>query len=323
MPAVSVVIPAFNHRDFILQSIGSVFAQTFSDFEVIVINDGSPDDTEKLVRSLVDARRIRYFEQANRGQAAARNRGAAEARGEFLAFLDDDDYWPIDKLEWQAAGMREDHSLAALGGTVVRVSTTGEFILTWGGPTRWVQRKDLFRGNAFESPGQVLYRAKLFQDCGGFDERIWGADDHDLLFRLSEHGRVKVENRVALYYRVHGANASLQRARHLQNIVHVLEKNFRRSDPDFKQYSKTSYVWAYVCFGRGTFAQAKDRLLDGKLGAMKDILIAISVFAKPALTTPPLMLRMISDLIRSSLPRWFKHFVKRRLGGRRAVGGVS
>src|ERR1700719_2929443 len=101
MPAVSVIIPTYNHRDFVLDAIESVFAQTFTDYEVIVVNDGSPDDTASVLAPLASAGRIRYLEQANAGQGAARNRGIAQARGEFIALLDDDDRWPADKLEWQ------------------------------------------------------------------------------------------------------------------------------------------------------------------------------------------------------------------------------
>src|SRR5271170_3450676 len=99
--AVSVVIPTYNHRDFVVEALESVFAQTFTDYEVIVVNDGSPDDTAAVLRPYIESGRIRYIEQENRGQAGARNRGLAEARGEFVAYLDDDDLWLRDKLAWQ------------------------------------------------------------------------------------------------------------------------------------------------------------------------------------------------------------------------------
>ncbi len=102
-PAVSVIIPAYRHADMICQTLESVFSQTFRDFEVIVVNDGSPDRTAEVVAPFVANGKIRYFSQRNAGQAAARNRGASEARGKFFAFLDDDDVWPPEKLEWQVS----------------------------------------------------------------------------------------------------------------------------------------------------------------------------------------------------------------------------
>jgi glycosyltransferase involved in cell wall biosynthesis len=105
LPAVSVVIPTYKHRDFILDTVNSVLSQTFRDFEIIVVNDGSPDDTASLLRPMAESGMIRYVEQSNAAAAAARNRGLEMARGKFIAFLDDDDLWPQDKLEWQVLAL--------------------------------------------------------------------------------------------------------------------------------------------------------------------------------------------------------------------------
>src|SRR5262245_38133059 len=94
-PVVSVVIPAFQAGHEIGAALASVFAQTFRDFEVIVVNDGSPDVTELDVALAPYRSRIRYLAQRNKGPAAARNRGIREARGRYIAFLDaDDEWWP-------------------------------------------------------------------------------------------------------------------------------------------------------------------------------------------------------------------------------------
>src|SRR5262245_5620608 len=100
-PAVSVVIPTYGHADYLLATLKSVFAQSFTDHEIILVDDGSPDNTAHVVRPLVEAGQVRYLEQPHRGPAAARNRGIREARGEFIAMLDDDDLWPPEKLQWQ------------------------------------------------------------------------------------------------------------------------------------------------------------------------------------------------------------------------------
>jgi glycosyltransferase involved in cell wall biosynthesis len=115
-PRVSVVIPTYRRQDMIIDTLESVFLQTFQDFEVIVVNDGSPDETAELLAPLAASGRIRYLEQPNQGQAAARHRGLEEATGEFIAFLDDDDLWPPDKLEWQVAYLERNPSIAAVGG---------------------------------------------------------------------------------------------------------------------------------------------------------------------------------------------------------------
>lgn len=99
-PKVSVVIPTYNRAVKVRTAIESVLAQTLSDLEVIVVDDGSSDDTGKILGAAFGDR-IRYFAQANQGVSAARNKGITEARGEWIAFLDSDDQWEREKLEWQ------------------------------------------------------------------------------------------------------------------------------------------------------------------------------------------------------------------------------
>jgi glycosyltransferase involved in cell wall biosynthesis len=115
-PVVSLVMPSYDHRKFVLGTLEPVLAQSFTGYEVIVVNDGSPDDTAGLLRPLVETGRIRYFEQENAGQPAARNRGLAECPGEFIAFLDDDDAWPADTLEWQVELLRTHAPAVGVGG---------------------------------------------------------------------------------------------------------------------------------------------------------------------------------------------------------------
>lgn len=101
-PRVSVIIPTYRHAAYVGETIASVLAQTFRDFELIIVNDGSPDNTADVLRPLIRSNAcIRYVEQSNGGQASARNHGLRLAQGEFLAYLDDDDLWPPDKLAWQ------------------------------------------------------------------------------------------------------------------------------------------------------------------------------------------------------------------------------
>ncbi len=99
MPKVSVLIPVYGHAEYVLDSLDSVFAQSYDDFEVIVINDGSPDASESVLDSYIRSGEIRYVYQENKGVAAARNHGLDLASGEFIAYLDDDDIWPVDKLD--------------------------------------------------------------------------------------------------------------------------------------------------------------------------------------------------------------------------------
>lgn len=225
-PAVSVVIPTYNHRQYVLETLESVFAQTFADYEVVVVNDGSPDDTRDLLRPAAEAGRIRYFEQENRGQGAARNRGIAEARGEFIALLDDDDRWTPDKLAWQVACLRENPGAVLAYGDYTRLEPTGEL-------SEWVEKEcpsgrvyDLFRRQCWIlSPGQTLIRASALERTGGFDPAVWGSDDWELYIRLAAAGEFIYRRALCLHYRVHATNASRRAVQHVRNHFKVVRRH--------------------------------------------------------------------------------------------------
>ena len=225
MPSVSVIIPTFNHGDFILETLESVFAQTFHDYEVIVVNDGSPDDTEVILRPYIEAQRIRYLCQENEGVAAARNAGLALARGKWIAFLDDDDLWPTDKLEWQLACLESSNAVMVGGLCSLFGDAKDRKTLRFSNDFKTFNTADLFKSNPFGSPGQTLIRKSALDQIGGFDPLIWGADDMDLWIRLSRIGKIRRYYRMALFYQVHDANASLDIFRMAKNMEAVIRKN--------------------------------------------------------------------------------------------------
>lgn len=227
MPAVSVIIPCYNHRDTVAAAVQSALDQCFTDREIIVINDGSPDDTAAVLEPFMD--RIRYVEQVNAGQAGARNRGIEMARGEFIALLDDDDTWPADKLEWQVAALRARPEVVLVYGEDVRVGESGNAL---PGTSREAYKRpagnvyeDFLEGCWIASPGQTLIRKSALSQIGGFDASIWGSDDWDLYLRLAKVGTFAYENRVALNYRVHAASASTNVLRHLEGHEKVARKH--------------------------------------------------------------------------------------------------
>ncbi len=174
MPTVSVIIPTYKHRDYVLDSIASVRAQTFADWELIVVNDGSPDDTHEVLAPLVREGVIRYIEQKNQGQGAARNRGLAEAKGEFIAFLDDDDVWPADVLEWEVKLMRAHPEAGVVCGVHQQLGATEPTVGELDGRLEEINDEELFDGSPCMSPGQALIRASCLKEVGGFDTRLWG-----------------------------------------------------------------------------------------------------------------------------------------------------
>jgi glycosyltransferase involved in cell wall biosynthesis len=220
---VSVVIPTYNHCEHVLATIESVFAQTFRDLEVIVVNDGSPDDTAQILAPLAAAGRIRYIEQPNQGQAAARNQGLAEASGRYIAFLDDDDLWPAEKLAWQVEGLERDAQTVLVYGTFALMTASGEL--------QPPEQRECPSGDVHEafrrqcwimSLGQTLIRVSSLRAVGGFDEQVWGSDDWEMYIRLAKQGGFRYEPRTALHYRQHESNASRQALRHTRGHFKVV-----------------------------------------------------------------------------------------------------
>lgn len=188
-PAVSVVIPAFNAAWCVRRAVDSVLAQRFADFELIVVDDGSTDDTAEILRGYGDA--LRIVSQPNGGMSRARNAGIRIARGRYIAFLDADDRWLPAKLERQVALLDQRPELAFCAATATLEDPEGRVIGTWGCKSDGtVSLAEVFSAHALIAGGasSVLARRELVQALGGFDEALFGAEDTDLWIRLAARG---------------------------------------------------------------------------------------------------------------------------------------
>ena len=182
-PVLSIIIPTFNRADFLKESIQSVLSQTFTDFELIVVDDGSTDHTEKVAREFSG---IHYVSCAvNSGVSHARNLGIGLARGRYICFLDSDDLWVKNKLETQIRWM-ESHPEC-------RVCYTDEIWIRKGVRVNPMNKHRKYSGDIFSrslplcivSPSSVLMRAELFDEVGMFDEDMPVCEDYDLWLRIS------------------------------------------------------------------------------------------------------------------------------------------
>ena len=207
LPKVSIIIPAYNTAPFIKETLDSVFAQTFRDYEIILVNDGSPDSAnlENVLQPYLD--KIIYIEQENRGTAAARNTAIYAARGEYLAFLDGDDIWFPEYLEAQINAITAKkcdltYADALLFGDLQSNSAT---YMTKAPSSGAVTTESLIstKCNVITS-GTVARREKVLQ-VGLFDESLQriGMEDFDLWFRLAKNGaRLDYQKQILLKYRV-------------------------------------------------------------------------------------------------------------------------
>lgn len=188
-PTVSVVIPAHNAAWCVARAIDSVLAQRYRDFEVIVVDDGSTDETGAVVARYVNA--VRLISQPNGGMSSARNAGIHAARGRYVAFLDADDRWLPDKLARQLALLEAHPELAFCAAVATLENPEGVAIGEWRGhPGPSAGVSEVFANHAAVAGGAsaVVARKQLVAELGGFDERLSGAEDTDLWIRLAARG---------------------------------------------------------------------------------------------------------------------------------------
>jgi glycosyltransferase involved in cell wall biosynthesis len=193
-PLVSVIIPTYNRSEIVLRAIDNVFQQTYRNLELIIVDDGSTDDTQSKLRKYGD--RIRLITQSNAGPAVARNRGAKAARGEIIAFQDSDDLWKSTKLERQVALLTE-YKLApcCLCNTLMSVvdgkkwTSFGDSLIDLQHPEGlWLNVSDVLATRFVLFNQAVAIRRKVFDKVGGFREDLRYLEDYDLPLRLSLEG---------------------------------------------------------------------------------------------------------------------------------------
>lgn len=182
-PRVSVIIPTYNRSWCLSEAIDSVLSQTFQEMELIVVDDGSTDETPALLSHYGD--RLRCLRQANRGVSAARNNGIQAAEGALIAFLDSDDLWQPDKLTRQVAffDRQSDALICQTEETWIRRGVRVNPKHRHRKPSGWIFEPSL--ALCLVSPSAVMMRRELLEELGGFDESLPACEDYDLWLRVS------------------------------------------------------------------------------------------------------------------------------------------
>lgn len=225
-PQVSVIIPTYNCEQYLAEAINSVLAQTYQNFEIIVVDDGSTDQTAKLLQSY--GNRIRAIHQQNQGVALARNHGIQQAQGEWIAFLDADDIFLPNKLAAQIALADEFPDLGIIHSGWHRVDAQGNWLLTVE-PWRQVPELTLESWLRWKPvlPSAMLFRHCWLKQAEGFDPRFPPAEDTDLVLRLALMGcRAKWLPQVTVNYRQHGSSAMHKGLPQAKSLVAVIDHLF-------------------------------------------------------------------------------------------------
>lgn len=319
-PTVSVIIPVYAGEEFIRAAMLSVLEQTYQLTEVIVVNDGSPDDSEAAIADLLNDPRVKYLKQLNQGVAAARNAGIRASSGELIAFLDQDDLWMPEKLELQVRCFSEHPDIGLVHGNV-------RFVDKQGSPIR--EREDRWDADARMATGRcfpvlfdknrlamltVCMRRACFDEIGPFREDIPGVDDYEYWLRLSRRYAFAHLDRPLALYRLHGANESLvnwlpQHVKTLQAIDGFFEQHPEaRKELDRRRVGRRIHELTRLIgddyYRRNLHTEARPFLQR----ALQQRPFSLAIYRK-------LAMGMLPTRLRTSL-RWYAHKLSRARSSR-------
>jgi glycosyltransferase involved in cell wall biosynthesis len=233
-PFVSVIIPTFNRLDLLKETVDSVRQQTFRDFEIIVVNDGSTDGTTEWLRSQSD---LRVLEQSNSGIATSRNNGAAAAQAQWLAFLDHDDLWATDKLRVQAEFLKQNLDVGLVAARHVRLGKRHRLPRR----VRWL-KGDLFVKEFSESfihTSSVVIRRDVFEKIRGFPSKYLFADEFDVWLKIAAAYPIAYVNLPLVFIRFYESNTSHDRIGVRTDTYDILTKNYDPERIPLRVYLKT------------------------------------------------------------------------------------
>jgi len=259
MPSVSIILPTYNREHLLSRAIQSVLNQTYQDFELIIVDDGSTDDTEKVVKNF-NCEIIKYIRHdKNKGLSAARNTGIRVAKGDYMAFQDSDDEWMPEKLEKQIRAFET-------ASPAVGIVYTGRYRIInnkkdYMPPTKWTPKdSDLFNNLLkanFVAPPTALVRRECFERTGMFDEQFPAFEDWELFLRMSRYYQFKfIHEPLAIIYHQPDSISANQGA-----LIKGLKQLLKTYFEDIKQ-DKT--VLGRYCFSLGSLLCSYGKLSEGR-----------------------------------------------------------
>lgn len=263
-PLVSIVIATYNMARYLPLAVRTALEQSYRNVEVLIVDDGSNDETAKSIESFLQDRRIRYIFQENRGQAAAKNRGVLESSGKYVAFLDADDLWALDKLARQIPLFSRSPTIGVVYSRLIYIDESGQ--------EHGVSDNELFRGNVsgplfirnFIGFGTSIVKKECFERLGGFNEDLRMGIDYDLWLRFSTKYEFDYIDHPLLYYRVWpGQMSNNCKSRYLNGIA--IMKGFIEQFPDVVDKKTQKEAWAHTYVGYGWCLHKVDKKVGSAL----------------------------------------------------------
>ncbi len=267
-PKVSVIVPAYNVSKYIPEALASLEKQTFSDFEVLVVDDGSTDDTVAVVQKFCQRdNRFSLLQKPNGGLSSARNYGIRHAKGEYIALLDGDDIYHRDKIATHVARLydKPDVGVVYSASRTIRDDGKPTFISLSGKPVHSNPLLALLCKNFVGHGSNAVFRRCLIDEVGGFDENLRSWEDVDLWLRIAamQKWRFFREKRVLCYYRVRPSGLSFNLVQMRNSGTIVIETAYQRSPELIKPMLPTVYAYMYrylsrLCLQGGDMQTARD-----------------------------------------------------------------
>lgn len=246
MPKVSVIIPTYNREKYLPEAIDSVLNQTFQDFELIIVDDGSTDNTKEILKPYLS--KIRYIYQKNKGPSAARNTGIRYSTGEWIAFLDADDIWLLYKLKLQVKYLEEHPDIALVYADLGVFNEKGVIEKNHylsrkiSRPTGYIFQELVMR--PLISTITVMVRKSIFDTVGLFSEDLLIGEDYELWLRIAKNYKIGYLPKVVAMYRIHKLSIIQGDFNILQGIpgeIKVVEKMLNRYPEEKRKLNRFKY----------------------------------------------------------------------------------
>lgn len=306
MPKVSVIIPSYNSAKYLSEAIDSALNQTFKDFELIVVDDGSTDNTAEILSKY--GNKIRCFSQENKGVSAARNRGIRESKGEYIAFLDSDDIWLPKKLELQMQKLSNNPEYTWSYCDKISVFEDGikeEDNNNLIKPLEGYIFDHLLVKNFIPTPSVIIKRG-CFESAGLFDENLLHLEDYDLFLRLAKDYPISFVNKKLFIRRVH-QNSICRTWKKITYFSHLkVLNNFIANNKSFLRRKKSLI---YHRFGNLHYKIARLYFLNGesKLKVVYQLLLSmryLNKMGKSGLLIFAILFSDIETIKRRITDRW-------------------
>ncbi len=270
-PLVSVVIPTYNRAELLPRAIKSVLSQTFKDFELIIVDDGSTDDTKEVVKKFQEKdKRIKYIWQKNSGgPASPLNNGIKNSLGEYISFLEDDDEWLPKKTEEQLSLFQKSKMIGLVGCNAM-VTKNNKLLYIYKTPSDCKNYlKELLESNIICSTGSVLIKKSVLEEVGLFDEKLSNAQDLEMWIRVAEKGYFFTFSQNILFkYNIYEQSIS-----HSMSTTKAEKDLFYIFDKYEEHYKKKSKIYSNKLRYDGTRYILMNESRKGKKSFLKSIKI--------------------------------------------------